>query len=216
MKFILRNWKTRKKNPGKKTRNPKKIFFSYGGEGKTESDWETVVMSGNPTKRVKGSMGKRVKQAKNNLYYRLIAGDVQVVYRRRTVWLWEMVQFFPLFTVWLGKTVLFSLLCSHSFYIFTSVHRSKNVLEVIGSPSRFRLTRKVVVLGWVLPTFGHNYEEKTVWRKLNSQLFGSVSWTPEETKQKFVCYCLCLLWIEKSRVKEKTYKWGSVWWETKI
>jgi hypothetical protein len=32
--------------------------------------------------------------------------------------------------------------------------------------------------------------------------------------QKVLLY-ICLLWIEKTRAKEKTYKWGSVRWETK-
>jgi hypothetical protein len=30
-----------------------------------------------------------------------------------------------------------------------------------------------------------------------------------------LCELMCLLWIEKVRYTEKTYKWGSVWWETK-
>ena len=33
---------------------------------------------------------------------------------------------------------------------------------------------------------------------------------------QYVCFSwCCLLWIETSRSKDKTYEWGSLWWETK-
>ncbi len=60
------------------------------------------------------------------------------------------------------------------------------VLEVIGTPSMFKFTRKTVSLTRVLPTFTLNWTEKS-----------------------------CLLWIDKTRTKDKTYFWMSVRWKTK-
>ncbi len=84
------------------------------------------------------------------------------------------------------------------------------VLEVIDDPSMLRLTRKSGVLVRVLPTerLTVEVEESTVmFRKLNSW---SCNCQPRSVRGLLVC----LLWIDKTRAKDKTYIWVSVWWKT--
>ncbi len=106
-------------------------------------------------------------------------------------------------------------------------------LEVIDVSSIFKLILKTTTLMRMLSTLSLNCEEKTVRWKWKSPLVGSGRWTPYVAKQRqfvvwecefvfllfvyhesikwelWVVYC-CLLWIDKVRVKEKTYIWVSV------
>ena len=85
------------------------------------------------------------------------------------------------------------------------------VLKVIGSPSRFKLTRKDTDLGRVLATITHNSEKNTVRRKWNSCLLWIVDtvclWNLKPGKTGVVYY--------KSKVRDKgsIYKWVSVNYE---
>ena len=62
---------------------------------------------------------------------------------------------------------------------------------MIGVPSRFRLTRKVVSLSRMFPTLGLNYTENTVRWKWKSPLVEYGRWTPESSKKRSVSRWSC-------------------------
>ena len=95
------------------------------------------------------------------------------------------------------------------------------VLEVIGDPSILSVTRKVADLVRVLPTFTFRVvvpdepEARLTWSQ--AQAFICI-WIKNDEDRGRVLKChtkSLLLWINKSRSKEKTYIWVSVRWKTK-
>jgi hypothetical protein len=82
--------------------------------------------------------------------------------------------------------------------------------SLLGDPSIFKLIRKTVVLVRMLPTFDLSCEENAARRKWKSPLVGAKKkWSVSDDLEK-----CCLLWIDKTRAKDKIYIWVSVWWKT--
>jgi hypothetical protein len=64
-------------------------------------------------------------------------------------------------------------------------------LDVIGAPSRLRLTRKAAALGRMLPTRDLSSEKKPARRKWKCPRSNCASWTPEAAKKRSVSRWAC-------------------------